>query len=225
MPYLNLDPNYFEHPKTRRLVGLLGPMSDVLPLRLWAYCAKIHPIDGRLKGYEAGEVEAIIGWSGAPKAAIAAMVKVGFILEAKDGFSCVDWRQHEGHMAAFSRRGKVAAKARWAKYAASMPKAMQKAKLSNAPTVPSLPTVPTLPTKPTEPTVVKSPAQRPVDLSIEGSDLRMPFGEFKGVHVSNLEPSYCKWLLTEFKGKKSIGPELRKALQEVVDRKAEEIAR
>ncbi len=24
MAYLNLDPDYFEHPKTRRLVGLLG---------------------------------------------------------------------------------------------------------------------------------------------------------------------------------------------------------
>lgn len=119
MPYLNLDPNYFDHPKTRRLAVILGPMSEVLPLRLWAYCAKIHPRDGVMKGYSADEVNAILGWRKPPEAAINALVKVGYLRRTETGFSCVDWRQHQGHLDAFSRRGKMAAKARWDAYASS----------------------------------------------------------------------------------------------------------
>lgn len=135
--YLNLDVNFFEHPKTRRLVSLLGPNSDILPLRLWAYCAKYHPLDGRLKGYSETEIEGIIGWTGEPGLALKSMGRVGFILGQETGYQCVDWLQHEGHIAAFSRRGKTAAKARWSKYATSMPKALQNGTSSNAPTIPN----------------------------------------------------------------------------------------
>ena len=79
MPYLNLDPNYPDHPKTVRLIGLLGDMADALPIRLWSYCARIHPKDGSLKGYQDSEIEAIIKWRGAPGKAIESMLAVGFI--------------------------------------------------------------------------------------------------------------------------------------------------
>ena len=143
MPYLNLDPNYFDHPKTRRLVGLLGQMADVLPLRLWAYCARVHPSDGAMSRYSDLEIEGVIHWIGVPKEAVRALCAVGFLKPIKNGFSCVDWLQHEGHLKAFRRRGIEASKARWAKYATSNAASNAKKNLSNAPSVPSIPSIPT----------------------------------------------------------------------------------
>lgn len=144
MPYLNLDPNYFDHPKTRRLVASLGPGADVLPIRLWAYCARYHPNDGRMKGYTIPEVESIMGWTGEPGSAIKSMGRVGFILGHKSGFQCIDWLQHQGHLAAFSRRGKAANKVRWDKVRAGIPVGVHKSSLSDPPyhTIPAIPSIP-----------------------------------------------------------------------------------
>lgn len=149
MPYLNLDPNYFDHSKTRRLIAILGPGSDIFPIRLWAYCARHHPKDGTLKGYRTVEIEGLIGWLGTRGEAVGALKRVCFIAGSERAYRCVDWVQHEGHLVAFSRRGKAAANARWAKYATSMPQAMQKHHFSNAPSVPAVPAVPAVPTTPT----------------------------------------------------------------------------
>lgn len=149
MPYLNLDLSYFEHPKTRRLIGILGPGADVYPIRLWAYCARVHPSDGRMRGYTNSEISAIISAVGDSDKIVGALVSVGFISQYEDGYSCHDWLAHEGHLIAFSRRGKVAAKARWKRYATSIAKsktsnATSNAKkifcnaASNAPSVPNL---------------------------------------------------------------------------------------
>lgn len=132
MPYLNLDPNFFEHPKTRRLVALLGPGADILPIRLWAYCAKVHPKNGVLWGYSAKEIEAIIGWTGRQNQACKGLLGVGYLIRAQKGFSCKDWHQHQGHLEAFSRRGRENARKRWASYASSIAN-------SNAPAVPAVP--------------------------------------------------------------------------------------
>lgn len=59
MASLNLDMDYFGHPKTKRLVGLLGRGAEVLPLRLWCHVGKYHAQDGRLAGYSPQEIEAI----------------------------------------------------------------------------------------------------------------------------------------------------------------------
>src|SRR6185369_14826375 len=147
-----LDVSYHEHPKTIRLMALLGPLADALPVRLWAYCAKVHPKDGAMIGYKASEVEAAIRWRGKPGKAVRAMLSTGFIQRVDNGYACHDWHDHEGHLEAFSRRAKAGAKASWDKYASSTDKHSS----SNAPTVPSLPTVPTIPTKPTVPNVVKA---------------------------------------------------------------------
>lgn len=140
MPYLNLDPNYPEHPKTIKLIAWLGELGDAIPIRLWAYCARIHPKDGHMKGYSEDAVETVIRWRGEQKKAVNGLIAAGFIRKTKSGFICTDWRQHQGHLEAFSRRGRAAAKARWNKYATSI----AKPKTSNAPAVPSLPTTPTV---------------------------------------------------------------------------------
>lgn len=64
MPYLNIDLDYFDHPKTVRLIGLLGRDADVLPIRLWKYCGKFMAEDGRLIGLSVQEIEAAMGWRG-----------------------------------------------------------------------------------------------------------------------------------------------------------------
>jgi hypothetical protein len=113
--YLNLDPDYFTHPKTVRLAGLLGPGADILPIRLWAYCAKHHPVVGALNGYSARELEAVIGWQGPPGKAVEGLVKVGFLKNQPEGYLIHDWKDHEGHIVAFTKRAKHANKIRWEK--------------------------------------------------------------------------------------------------------------
>lgn len=147
MPYLNLDFNYFEHPKTRRLVASLGRGSESLPIKLWAYCAKVHPKDGRLKGYSVAEFEGVIGWDGEPGKAAESMGRIGFISATENGFQCVDWLQHQGHISAFSRRGRDNAKKRWAGYATSIPTSNAKKESGNAPSLPTIPILPSPPTK------------------------------------------------------------------------------
>ncbi|OHB90835.1 MAG: hypothetical protein A3D89_04255 [Planctomycetes bacterium RIFCSPHIGHO2_02_FULL_52_58] len=119
MADLNLDLNYFTHPKTIRLIGLLGRGAEVLPIRLWCYCGKYHAESGRLAGYSVQEVESILEWWGEKGKAVEAMVSVGFLHE--DGknsekiLSIHEWKNHQGHIVFFKKRAKIAAKARWSK--------------------------------------------------------------------------------------------------------------
>lgn len=235
MPYLNLDPNYFEHPKTRRLVGLLGPMADVLPLRLWAYCAKIHPVDGAMKGYAESEVESLIGWTGTRGAAIKALLRVGFLKPVDNakrpvdnGFSCVDWKQHQGHLEAFSRRGKVAAKARWAAYASSNASSNAKDGPKQCPsrTTPAVPATPPKTTT-TAPSGAIDPAQEALtakDQAAEESRLlsqRIPFGKMAGVHILNMPEDQAQAYL----GSRGLSKDLRRGLELRIKLKREEATR
>jgi hypothetical protein len=128
MPALNLDLDYFDHPKTKRLVGLLGRGAEVLPIKLWAFCGKFHAESGRLTGYAAQEIESIVGWWGRPGDLMAALVRVGFVRqEGEEVFVVHEWAEHEGHIAAFKVRAKRAAGARWSKLAGSDPDATSNA--------------------------------------------------------------------------------------------------
>lgn len=80
------------------------------------------------------------------------MLDCGFLVTAEGGYQVHQWLEYQGHIAAFSIRGKTAAKARWSKLAekdlydaTSMPDAMLKPDSSNAPTnyLTGLPTNPT----------------------------------------------------------------------------------
>jgi hypothetical protein len=115
MPDLNLNLDYFEHRKTRRLVGLLGRGAEVLPLKLWAYCGKFHPEDGRLADYSDQEIESFAGWWGKSGGMLPAMLQAGFMGKDGDGWFIHDWREHQGHISAYKAKGKAMASARWAK--------------------------------------------------------------------------------------------------------------
>lgn len=113
MAYLNLDPDYFEHPKTKRLIGLLGKGAESYPIKLWCYCAKYHPEKGIFLDYSAEEIEGILCWDGEKTILVNALVKVGFLHKKGNKYEINDWLDHEGHIAKFKQRSKLAAKARW----------------------------------------------------------------------------------------------------------------
>ncbi len=113
MPSLNLDLDYFDHPKTRRLVVLLGPGAEILPIRLWTYCGKFHPKDGSLVGYSEDEIEKFSGWAGMKGLLYKALLSLGFLDTVEGGVIIHDWDEHAGHFAVYHERAKQAAKARW----------------------------------------------------------------------------------------------------------------
>lgn len=151
MPYLNLDLDFFEHPKIRRLIGLLGKGSEIYPIRIWCHCGKYHVADGRMRGYSPKEVEAIAGYEGTDGAMLQAMLTVGLLEgDEKSGFRVHDWKETNGHLIAFKKRAKQAASIRWG-HATSIAKRPVK-QSPNQPyhTVPTQPTVPDQP-RATEP--------------------------------------------------------------------------
>jgi len=121
VPSLNLDLDYFDHPKTKRLIGLLGRGAEVLPIRLWCYCGKYHRRDGSLTDYSPQEIETIVGWWGQKGEAIEAMVRVGLLdMSRENTFRVHDWKQHAGHLEKYSKAAKVGSKARWDRYKAAI---------------------------------------------------------------------------------------------------------
>lgn len=134
MPYLNIDLDYFEHPKTRRLVGILGRGAEMLPIKLWAFCGKFHYASGEMDGYSAGEIEAIAGWWGQEGQMIEAMVKVGFLDVDSTGeiYRMHNWEDHQGHIVSLKRRAKDAAQKRWGRIKNASSNAT-----GNAPSIPS----------------------------------------------------------------------------------------
>ncbi len=116
MAYINLDLAFPRHPKTRRLVGLLGRGAEMLLIRLWCYCGEHHCETGALTGYSEQEIETIVEWWGAKGVAVDAMVKVGFLVkDEKGGYHVKDWLEHSGHLRMLKVRAKANAEKRWRK--------------------------------------------------------------------------------------------------------------
>ena len=115
MAYLNLDLNYFDHPKTLALSALLGNGSSELPLRLWAYAGKFHAKNGCLGRRSVAEIESLLRWWGESGHAVRALQRVGFLGRGRDGFFIHDWKGHQGHIQALKDRNKKAAVNRWRK--------------------------------------------------------------------------------------------------------------
>lgn len=148
MPYLNVDLDYFDHRKTKRLIGLLGRGAEILPLRLWAYCGKFHCEDGRLAGYSEQEIESIASWWGQGGLMLPAMEKAAWMGQDGATWFMVAWVEHQGHLAAFKAKGKAMADARWSKAredASSIAVSIAKKPPKQCP-IRSDPTVPTKPT-------------------------------------------------------------------------------
>lgn len=111
MPSLNIDLDYFQHPKVVRLIGRLGKIAEVLPIKLWIYCGKFHAEDGRLEGYLPKEIEAQIDWRGEPGKCVEAMVDIGLLDLLPDyaGYQVHDWWEHASHIAVYKLRARIGA--------------------------------------------------------------------------------------------------------------------
>lgn len=145
MPYLNLDLSYFDHRKTKRLIGLLGRGAEAIPIRLWCYCGTHHCGTGELADYSPQEIESLVGWWGKPGEMLPALLKVGFVSAADNGYVVHDFLDHNGHLQAFKIRGKAMADARWKKARDAVSNAAGIATgiaPRNAPTEPTEPTEP-----------------------------------------------------------------------------------
>lgn len=120
MSFINLDENYFEHVKVKRLIGKLGAGAELIPLMLWCHAAKYAPIDGVLKGYSNKEIAQICQWQGDTKDAtsmLQALLDLNFVLLTKNGdYKIWEWELHQGHIVTFADRAKYAANKRWEKH-------------------------------------------------------------------------------------------------------------
>ena len=117
MPYLNIDLEYFDHPKTLMLEAELGGHRAMLiPVLLWRHAGKYHSDDGYLKGYTPAAIAKVVQYDhrNAEKL-VEALIKCRFLDKKKDGFQVHDWSEHNGHLALFRERARIAAEARWNK--------------------------------------------------------------------------------------------------------------
>lgn len=139
MPYLNIDLDYFNHPKTLLLEGALGGhRATLIPIKLWAHVGKYHSEDGILKGYTAQTIAKAVEFdSRHAEQLIEHLVNCGFISQQKGGFKVNNWLEHNGHLAMFRERGRIAAQARWGKKKGLENTPAPKQKPANATTPPA----------------------------------------------------------------------------------------
>lgn len=126
MPYLNLDLDYFTHPKVERLVDALGVEAFHYPIRLWCYAGKHFSESGVFVECSPTQLEKAMGWVGEGGKLIDLLVKFGFLEVKGKSLKVHDWKHHAGHLSAFKKRAKTAAKKRWNTYATSMQQASHK---------------------------------------------------------------------------------------------------
>lgn len=112
---LNLDLNYFDHIKVKRLVVRLGNWAEVVPIKLWAQAGTYWPESGTLPITDV-ELEELCGWKGARGECIAALVELKFLVKSDKGWVINDWFDHEGHLSALKKRSQIANKTRWDRY-------------------------------------------------------------------------------------------------------------
>jgi len=225
MAYLNLDLDYFDHPKTRRLVAMLGRGSEVFPIKLWAYFGKFSEKDGEFKGSSI-ELEGLIQELGHDGKLVKALIKAGFLEKVSRGFRAKDWKKHQGHLHGLKVRNRNAAISRWAKMQENttespVPVAYQKVPVAYQKPDPGMPH--TLPNH-----TVSKVIKDKTDLEVDPSDLEsiiMPFGEWCGSRVSEVPAKTCSWLLNGWKGKKALDPQLKLALRARVNRYNDEVRR
>lgn len=124
MQSINLELDYEDHPRTKRLIGLLGKGAEMLPIRLWLYCGRYLSDSGEFTGFSAQEIESIARWWGKSGEMVEAMQKavdekgVSFLEKTENGWRIPNWLKNNGHLSAFKERGRAAAKARWDRYRA-----------------------------------------------------------------------------------------------------------
>jgi hypothetical protein len=126
MPTINIDLDFPNHPKTKRLIALAGPSAPHCLVTLWCYAAKYHMADGDLSQHTVPEIEEFAGWRGAKGKFVQALLEAkkerdgqGFLDE---GTMCLhDWPVYEGHLVAYHERSLKGNVARWSRIREGVP--------------------------------------------------------------------------------------------------------
>lgn len=108
MPWIRVEQDYFDHPKTLHLKHLADdPTADIYPLRLWAWALK-HAPEGDLSRFSPAVLKAAVQWKCPSKDFIAAMKETGFLeVAAGGGLMIHDWKEHTGRYEALTALGRT----------------------------------------------------------------------------------------------------------------------
>ena len=118
MPTINIDLNWPDHPKTKRLIRAAGQTAPFHLVTLWCFAAKYHPDDGDLSSHTPQDIEGVSGWTGEAGVFYTALLASGFL----DGcLTLHDWEEHEGHLAVYREKCLKMNKIRWDKVRSSIP--------------------------------------------------------------------------------------------------------
>lgn len=115
---INLDIDYFDHPKVRRLIGILGPGSETHHIRLMCYLGRHRPGSGGFDDWSAEEIESAADWRGEKSKMVEAMVRCGLLHEKNGGYYIHDWKARQPHLVKYEktkRERQKAAESRWKK--------------------------------------------------------------------------------------------------------------
>lgn len=117
MPAINVDLDYFEHFKTKRLVVKFGEGAELIPIKLWVFAAKFYPEKGIFKGIDDQELLSLAGikYNKDASSILQGLVDLGFLDRTKGGYQIHEWEEYQGHIIAYKIRGKKANEARWNK--------------------------------------------------------------------------------------------------------------
>jgi hypothetical protein len=115
VPEINIDIEYFDHRKTKRLIIRFGEDAAIYPIKIWSYAARHHPIDGLFSGYADEEIAAVMSASSNAISILQAMLDVGFLDRTTAGIAVHGWTKRQGHIVAYHKRAVHAANARWGK--------------------------------------------------------------------------------------------------------------
>lgn len=143
MPSINLDLQFFSHRKIRRLCSKLGDWAEIIPIKIWIYTGSFHPEDGIIEGYNDEELLSMAGVKYDSQhdatSILQALCDSGWLVKTRKGYKVHEWLEYQGHIAAYSIRGKNAAMRRWGNltkngknHATSIPEAMPEVCLTNA---------------------------------------------------------------------------------------------
>lgn len=115
---IRIKTSFPDHPKTRRLVDLMGPLAPWYLIKLWIFAAENKP-EGILTNMTRSAICRAMGWEKNPVRMINALTKCGFLDKDENGnFSLHDWSCHNSYCFRSPQRIAVSQKganARWEK--------------------------------------------------------------------------------------------------------------
>lgn len=107
--------DFLDHPKTKKLVRLLGDRAVLCLLRLWGHATR-NKWTGELTNMDTDDIEIASNWDDERGLFVQTLLKVGFLDEGQGFYILHDWEDHNGYAAKTGERKEQAQNAaakRW----------------------------------------------------------------------------------------------------------------